>query len=231
MARAPRLDVPGLAQHLVHRGVDRRICFARHWDYARYLDELQSSASSHGCAVHAYVLMTNHVHLLVTPTAPAAISRMMQVLGRRYSGYFNSCHRRTGPLWSGRFKSCLVDNDGYLLRCQRYIDLNPVRAGMVSSPAEYPWSSYRHHALGDPSGLITPHPTYLAIAEDPARRRQAYAEMVAEGTPPDDLEQLRVHVRQGRAWGSRRFQLQIEELLHRSAAARPRGRPSHRERK
>lgn len=231
MGRAPRLDVPGNPQHLVQRGVDRGACFVREWDFVRYLDELEYATRRHACSVHAFVLMTNHVHLLVTPSKPAAVSRMMQCLGRRYAGYFNTCHRRTGPLWEGRFKSCLVDSDEYLLRCQRYIELNPVRAAMVPAPGHYPWSSYHHHALGIPSRIVTPHPTYLALSKDPIRRCELYSSLVSEGNQPSEVEQLRLHTRQGRAWGSPRFQSQVEDLLQRRSSVRPRGRPSHQERK
>ena len=226
MARTPRFDIPGIPQHLVHRGVDRMACFARHWDYARYLEELHSSARKFECAVHAYVLMTNHVHLLVTPPEEGATGRMMQRLGRRYVGYFNTCHLRTGPLWEGRFKSCLVDSDDYLLRCQRYIELNPVRAGIVRSPLAYPWSSHRHYALGESNPLLSAHPTLLALSADQERRRAAYVRLVGSQIDDTELDHLRLHLRQGRPWGNPRFQLQVENLLGRRARTRSRGRPS-----
>lgn len=229
MARSPRFDLPGYAQHVVQRGVDRMVCFARHWDYQRYLDELRSSAEKFDCAVHAYVLMTNHVHLLVTPAAAGAVSRMMQRLGRRYVGYFNTCHVRTGHLWEGRYKSCLVQSDGHVLACQRYIDLNPVRAGMVTSPAGYPWSSFRHYACGEPADWLTPHPSVLALHTEHGRRGETYARIVDAGIGVDELDAIRLHLRQGRPWGNARFREQIEGLLGRHAATRPRGRPSHRE--
>ena len=202
------------------------VCFARHWDYARYLEELHGSAQKFGCAVHAYVLMTNHVHLLVTPPEEGATGRMMQRLGRRYVGYFNTCHLRTGPLWEGRFKSSLVDSDDYLLRCQRYIELNPVRAGIVPSPLAYPWSSHRHYAVGESNPLLSAHPTWLALSPDQERRRAAYIQLVGSQIDASELDQLRLHLRQGRPWGNPRFQLQVENLLGRRARTRPRGRPS-----
>jgi putative transposase len=228
MARAPRLDLPGIPQHLVQRGVDRMACFARPWDFARYLDELHASARELDCQVHAYVLMTNHVHLLVTPPAPGATSRMMQRLGRRYVGYFNTCHLRTGPLWEGRFRSSLVDSDQYLLGCQRYIELNPVRAGLVETPLAYPWSSHRHYATGEANALLSAHPTFLALSPHADRRRELYAALVASGIDASELEAVRVHLRQGRPLGSARFQRQVEDLLGRRTQVRPRGRPSHR---
>ncbi|HEU0153258.1 MAG TPA: transposase [Arenimonas sp.] len=213
----------------MQRGVDRMVCFARPWDYQRYLDELRTSAELTGCEVHAYVLMSNHVHLLVTPPETGATSRMMQRLGRRYVGYFNTCHVRTGPLWEGRFRSCPVQTDGYLLRCQRYIELNPVRAGMVATPLAYRWSSHSHFASGEANPLLTAHPTYLALAPDAARRREVYAALVGGDTHRTELEELRVHLRQGRPWGNARFRHQIENLLGRRAATRPPGRPSQTE--
>lgn len=137
MARLPRFDVPGVAQHVVQRGNDRLPCFAADLDYVRYLQDLRDVARENRCAIHAYVLMTNHVHLLVTPTTAGAVGRMMQALGRRYVSYFNGQYHRTGTLWEGRYKSCLVDSEDYVLRCYRYIELNPLRARMVESPAAY----------------------------------------------------------------------------------------------
>ena len=229
MARAPRFDLPGMPQHLVQRGVDRMACFARHWDYARYLDELQASAQGFDCQVHAYVLMTNHVHLLVTPPQQGVISRMMQRLGRRYVGYFNTCHQRTGPLWEGRFRSSLVDTDQYLLACQRYIELNPVRAGLVASPLAYPWSSHRHYATGEPNPLLSVHPTFLALGIDPERRRMRYTGLMEAGMAASEVDAVRLHLRKGRPLGGEGFQRQVEALLGRRAGPRPRGRPSQRE--
>jgi REP element-mobilizing transposase RayT len=141
MARLPRLDLPGIPQHIVQRGNDRQACFADAADYLRYRQELGEAALRYGCALHAYVLMTNHVHLLTTPHEPGGVSRMMQAIGRRYVGGFNARYRRTGTLWEGRFKSALVDSEHYALACYRYIELNPVRAGIVTSPRDYRWST------------------------------------------------------------------------------------------
>jgi putative transposase len=169
MARQPRLDLPGIAQHVVQRGNDRHVCFAADTDYLRYLQELREASSKHDCAIHAYVLMTNHVHLLATPAATGGISRMMQAVGRRYVGSFNARDHRTGTLWEGRFKAALVDTDRYLLTCYRYIELNPVRAHMTDNPADYPWSSYHHNALGQFSPLITPHAQYTILGPYPTQ--------------------------------------------------------------
>ncbi len=156
---------------------------------------------------------------------------MMQRLGRRYVGYFNRCHMRTGTLWEGRFKSCLIDTDAYLLGCQRYIELNPVRAGMVASPDLYRWSSYHCNARGQPDPLVRSHSAYLALSPDRTRRCAIYRDFVGIGTPPAELAQLRDRARQGKAWGSARFQAQIEALLGRRCDIRGKGRPSQAERK
>ena len=142
MARQPRLDVPGVAQHVIQRGNDRQACFASTADHARYRQELLEASLRFGCSVHSYVLMTNHVHILVTPAERGAVSRMMQAIGRRYVAGFNARYRRTGTLWEGRFKAGLVAGEWYVLTCYRYIELNPVRAGMVVTPEDHAWSSF-----------------------------------------------------------------------------------------
>jgi putative transposase len=206
-------------------------CFAGEVDYTRYLLELKEAAYKHGCAIHAYVLMTNHVHLLVTPSVAGAISRMMQMLGRRYVGSFNARYSRSGSLWEGRYKSCVVDSEDYVLRCYRYIDLNPVRARMVASPEAYRWSSYGYNGLGAPDALLRPHASYLALGRDEKPRQQAYAELISEALNEDELLEIRDYLRQGRALGGKRFQEHIESLHGRVAITRSRGRPSQGERK
>ncbi|MGO1068693.1 transposase [Lysobacter sp. CA199] len=162
----------------------------------------------------------------MTPAEAGAISRMMQVLGRRYVRSFNERYRRRGTLWEGRYKSCLVDSDDYLLRCYRYIELNPVRARMVATPEQYRWSSYRSNALGSPDALVKQHDVYRALGFEDAARRQAYAALVSKGIDGKEIAELRDYLRQGRAWGSGRFQAHIEEMFRRVAVVRPRGRPS-----
>lgn len=231
MPRLPRFDLPGVPQHIVQRGHDRLPCFADEGDYARYLQELGDASRKHGCAIHAYVLMTNHVHLLVTPVEGGAISRMMQMLGRRYVGFFNARYGRSGTLWEGRYKSCLVDSEDYALRCYRYIDLNPVRARIVASPEAYRWSSYGYNGLGLPDGLLEPHEAYRTLGGDGATRQRVYAALVSEGVGEDEIVQIRDYLGQGRALGGSRFQAHIEALHHRAAVTRPRGRPSQTARK
>lgn len=175
MARVQRLFMPGMPLHVVQRGADRQICFFEPADFLWYLQQLQRHSSARGCLLHAYVLMTNHVHLLLSAGNVLAVSRMMKALGQEYAHYINWRHHRTGPLWDGRYKSCVVQDETYLLVCQRYIELNPVRAGMVQYPGNYKWSSYRCNAEGRIDPLIEPHPLYLDLGNSPGDRQQAYA--------------------------------------------------------
>lgn len=225
MARQPRLDIPGVPRHIVQRGNDRQACFDAPIDYGQYLQELRESAAKQGCAVHAYVLMTNHVNLLATPAEPGAISRMMQAVGRRFVGRFNVRYRRTGTLWEGRFKAALVDTARYLLTCYRYIEFNPVRAARVARPSDYPWTSYDANALGQSNPLLTPHKAYQALGEGDTARQIAYRAWVQDSSADAEWAELRLHTQQQRAWGSERFRQQIKALTERSAAVRPRGRP------
>jgi len=225
MPRQPRLDLAGLPQHVVQRGNNRQPCFLREQDYRCYLQLLLESTKVESCLVHAYVLMTNHVHLIVTPNAKGALSRCMQALGRRYVTYFNKTYRRTGTLWEGRYKASLVDNQAYLLTCYRYIELNPVRAAMVIHPEDYPWSSFHANALGINDPLIKPHREYLALDADPAQRLEAYRALFKSALSDDQLLDIRAHLQQQKALGTRRFQAAIEAELGRAAAVRPQGRP------
>lgn len=225
MPRQPRLDLPNIPQHVVQRGNDRQPCFFAPQDYMRYLTELREISLREGCQVHAYVLMTNHVHLLVTPEAPGRMGRLMQALGRRYVRYVNDRYRRTGTLWEGRYKSCLVNSDTHLLRCYRYIELNPVRARMVAHPADYPWSSYATHAMGRGSELIRPHASYLALGATQAERCEAYRALVAETLSSDDIDNIRLHLQRQHPLGPERFRLAIEAQLNRRAGPAKIGRP------
>ncbi|MET0937424.1 MAG: transposase [Luteibacter sp.] len=225
MPRSPRLDIPGFPQHVVQRGNDRSACFRSSHDHGVYLGYLADAAEAHACKVHAYVLMTNHVHLLVTPAASGAVSRMMQALGRRYVCYFNHIHARTGTLWEGRFKASMVDTDHYLLACYRYIELNPVRAGMVAEPGSYAWSSYRTNAHGEASDLIVPHETYLALGPDPGACRDAYRQLFRDSLTPDRLDDIRHHLRQQKPLGGLAFRQGIATELGREVGLKPRGRP------
>ena len=225
MPRLPRIDVPGLPRHLVQRGIDRQPCFFSDENRRRYLADLREIALKLGCGIHAYVLMTNHVHLLATPRECGDLGRMMQALGRRYVRYVNDRHGRTGSLWEGRFKACLVDSERYLLACQRYIELNPVRAAMVVDPGDYPWSSYRHHVLGAPDALLRTHAAYDALGSDPVARREAYRQLVAEAHADDEIAAIRVYLQRQQALGTDRFQQQVSAMLGRRAGPGRSGRP------
>lgn len=228
MPRQPRLDLPGVPQHIVQRGNDRQPCFFEDADRHRYLDSLREAASKLGCAVHAYVLMTNHVHLLVTPSGVGQIASMMQSLGRRYVGYVNLRHHRTGTLWEGRYKACLVDSETYLLRCYRYIEMNPVRAGMVPAAADYTWSSHLSNAQGIHDPLLHPHPVYLQLAADVTERRRRYRELFDQGPNDDELDSIRLHLQRQHALGPDRFRAAIEAQLNRRAGPARIGRPRKR---
>lgn len=177
--------------HVVQRGHDRRDCFRHQTDYLVYLSNLRDLSTKTGCALHAYCLMTNHVHLLLTPSSPQACALLMRNLGQRYVQYFNRRYERRGTLWEGRFRSCLVDTAQYVLACYRYIELNPVRAGMVPSPSAYCWSSYKGNAGETASRLVTPHAEYLALAEDETSRHAAYQGLFSAGDEPAFLAAIR----------------------------------------
>lgn len=162
MARPPRLELPGVPLHVLQRGNNRNACFFGDADRRFYLRCLAEAAARRGCDIHAYVLMGNHVHLLLTPQEAGATSAMLQDVGRRYVRVINNIHNRTGTLWEGRFRSSLIDSESYLVVCHQYIELNPVRAGMVGGPADYPWSSHLHYRGARTGSFITPHPLYLA---------------------------------------------------------------------
>jgi putative transposase len=227
MPRRPRLVVPGLALHVVQRGVDRQACFLADADRAFYLEALGHLAELHGCAIHAYVLMTNHVHLLLTPSTADGPGRLLQALGRRHVRRFNDCHGRTGTLWEGRFKSCLVGEDAYLLACHRYIELNPVRAGMVPHPARFTWSSHRANAGYDAQGtrFLRLHETILALGADANARIAAYRAMFETAAPPPEIDAIRRMTAGNLALGSTGFAARIAALLGRRTTPARRGRP------
>jgi putative transposase len=225
MARQPRLDLPGVPQHVIQRGNNRQPCFLQERDYRFYLESLHEASTQTGCRVHAYVLMTNHVHLLITPEGVGAISHVMQRLGRRYVAYFNQAYRRSGTLWEGRFKACLIDSERYLLTCYRYIELNPVRAAMVDAPERYAWSSYHANACGTYDPLVEPHTEYLSLGSNAEERREAYRELFLDAISDDGLREIRSYAQKQRALGTTRFQEAIEAELDRVTAIQERGRP------
>lgn len=225
MARLPRLDLPGVPQHIVQRGNNRLPCFLDDDDRRRYLTLLREALLPAGIRLHAYVLMDNHVHLLATPLVAGDIGRMMQRLGRQYVGLFNGRHRRTGTLWEGRYKACLVDSEHYVLACYRYIELNPVRARMTDDPAAWPWSSCAANLGLRPHSGLLPHPTWLALGSTAAERIAAYRRLLDEAIPDDMLADLRLYLQQQRAWGRDDFRAMVEARTRRFAGTRPACRP------
>ena len=191
MPRNARLQMPGYPLHVIQRGHDRARCFRTDNDFATYLGLLEESCQLYPCDVHAYVLMPNHVHLLVTPQEPKNISQAMRRLGQRYVRHFNNAHARSGAMWEGRFKSNPVDSELYLLRCQRYIEQNPVRADLASHPRDYAWSSYRYNAEGWASSVIRPHAVFLAMVGEDRRHAPAYQDFVAEKPGETELKAIR----------------------------------------
>ncbi len=226
MARLLRVAPIGVPQHIIQRGNNRQACFAGEEDIKAYLHWLKELSKKYRIDMHAWVLMTNHVHLLCTPWQENAISQMMQSIGRLYVRYFNHTYLRSGgTLWEGRFKSCLVQSDRYLLELYRYIELNPVRANMVDEPSDYSWSSYAINALGVESELQTPHPEYLALGATEEERQRNYRELFKVHVSVELLKDIRNSINKGLALGDERFALEIEALTKRRVAARKPGRP------
>jgi putative transposase len=198
--------------HVVQRGNNRQVCFASNADLKAYTIWLLEGATQYGIDIHAWVFMTNHVHLLLTPKTRNAVSRCMQYVGRLYVRYFNHRYMRTGTLFEGRFKSCLVQHGNYLLACQRYIELNPVRAGLVRDPADYTWSSYRAHAFGQAARMWQPHPEYLALGRTKASRMHAYRKLFADELDAEAITSIRDALNTGLVLGNERFRMEVEQL-------------------
>lgn len=229
MPRRPRLVLPGVPLHLVQRGVDRQPCFVDDRDRIAYLADLREIATELACAVHAYVLMTNHVHLLLTPSDAAGPARLMNRLGRRHVGRFNHHRERTGTLWEGRYRSCLVADEAHVLACYRYIELNPMRAGMVMQPFEYRWSSHRENATGAPRWPLTMHPVFEALGADAAARSRAYGALFAEALPVETIDRLRIATRANTVFGTPAAYDAIATQLGRRIMPLPPGRPRRKE--
>jgi REP-associated tyrosine transposase len=211
---------------VIQRGNNRAAIFFDDEDYARYRDWLARAAVAHGCAVHAYVLMTNHVHLLVTPERADSLPCLMQSLGRRYVRYINAAYRRTGTLWEGRYRAAPIDSDAYFLACCRYIELNPVRARMVAHPRDHRWSSYAAHAQGAPDALVRDHPLYRGLGGTAAERQKAYRALFRAALAEEFLDALRMATNGGWALGGARFKERVAKLAGRRAAPLPKGRPA-----
>ncbi|NDP47842.1 MAG: transposase [Sulfuriferula multivorans] len=232
MARLPRYVIPGQPQHIIQRGNNRQIIFAEEADYSFFRDALVEAANKHGLAIHAYVWMTNHVHLLATPEFDDSISKVFQSVGRRYVQYFNYTYKRSGTLWEGRYRATVVDSERYLLTLMRYIELNPVRAGMVVAPQDYPWSSYRRNALGEGgtnADWLSSHEEYSRLGLDDADRQKAYRALFDTAIDRGDLAEIRDCTHKGWALGGERFRAEIEALGQRQAASKGVGRPRKRD--
>ena len=224
MPRLPRFFAPGVPLHVIQRGNDRQAIFRDSGDRLAFIELLRRAVVRHGVSIHAFVLMTNHVHFLMTPSDRVAMSATMQSVGRVYVQRFNTRHRRTGTLWEGRYMAAAVEDERYLLTCMRYIELNPVRAGMVATPGQYEWSSFRANACGEPSDLVVPHRVFRALGRDAAERQSAYRELFRHALPEADLCVIRDATQHAWAMGGDDFRALIE-ATGRRAARLPMGRP------
>jgi putative transposase len=225
MARLPRLTVPGYPHHIIQRGNNRQPIFASTPDYETLLSLLDEHARAQKVALHAYVLMSNHFHLLATPETAEGIPQMMQAVGRRYVRYFNQRQARTGTLWEGRYKSTLIQAERYLLACMAYIDLNPVRAGMVADPSQYPWSSHAHYTGRATDKLLTPHPLVWELGNTPFSRDAAYAELVRAGIGSDQQRALTDSALRGWALGEPDYVSELQKRTDRRIVKTKAGRP------
>ena len=225
MPRQPRYGLVGIPQHVMQRGNNRQATFFAGEDYRHYLDCVREACARYGCRVHAYVLMTNHIHLLITPLQTDAIAKVMQSVGRRYVRYVNDVYRRTGTLWEGRYRASLVDPACYLLRCYRYIEFNPVRSSIVRCPRDYRWSSHAHHIGERRDPLVSDHEQYLALGQTAAERHAAYRDLSRVPMDPSEVSTIREATRQCLVLGTERFKDQIEEALSRSVRHGKAGRP------
>ena len=225
MARLPRLTLPGYPHHVIQRGNNRQAIFAKTADYQRLLDLLDDNARQFEVAIHAYVLMSNHFHLLVTPQTSDGLPQMMQAVGRRYVRYFNDSQQRSGTLWEGRYRSTLIQTDRYLLACMAYIDLNPVRAGLVAQAADYPWTSHGHYIGRQMDKVVTPHPLVWALGNTPFAREAAYAELVQAGVNPVHQTALTQATLSGWALGEPDFVADLQKRTQRRVVKGQAGRP------
>lgn len=226
MPRRSRIILANVPIHLIQRGHNRHACFFSDKDYWVYLQWLQLHAVDAGCTIHAYVLMSNHIHLLLSAATPTGPAVMMKAQNERYVRHINRTYRRTGTLWEGRFRSCLTQEEDYFLTCQRYIELNPVRAGMVAHPADYSWSSYRANAEGIPDPLVQPHALYEGLGNDTLQRQAVYRDLFRQELQPELIAQIRHATTGNYALGNAQFTAQLDKKLGRPVTRKKRGRPS-----
>ncbi|WP_158965870.1 transposase [Paraglaciecola sp. L3A3] len=224
MPRKPRASAAGVPEHIIQRGNNRQVTFTSEEDMKAYVTWLKEYAKKYEVNIHAWVLMTNHVHLLCTPMTATGISQMMQSLGRMYVMYFNKTYLRSGTLWEGRYRSCLVQEETYLLQVYRYIELNPVRAGMVADPADYTWSSYQCNALGKKSDLLSAHPLYLALGSSKVKRQESYLDLFKYHVEGKLLDDIRQATNKGLALGNEHFIADVEAVTGKRLVEGKRGR-------
>lgn len=223
MARQPRFALAGQPQHIVQKGNNQQHIFKSDRDCSFYLEKLFEKSIMHGLEIHAYVLMPNHTHILVTPTSDKSISKVLQSLGRCYAQYYNYIYQRTGTLFEGRYRATLVDSDSYLLDCYKYIELNPVRSGIVQCPSNYLWSSYHHNALGVTDKIITPHKKYVALESELYSCTQNYADLFLKPLDPVVIDEITEYTDKSWVLGSNDFKNFIEKILNRRSSPKPRG--------
>lgn len=226
MARLGRYFLPDQPLHVIQRGNNRQAIFRSDEDRETFLEWLLAITRDRGCRVHAYVLMTNHIHLLLTPERADSLPRTMQSLGRRYVRYLNDLHGRTGTLWEGRYRAAPIHSEAYMMACYRYIELNPVRAGMVRHPREYRWSSYRANAQGAADAIVSPHPLYRSLGRSARERQESYRALFRERLPDDFVDALRNATNGGWALGDEAFKRRIAKQAKRRAEPLPKGRPA-----
>jgi len=225
MARLARLFAQGVPQHIVQRGNNRERIFHGDDDYHMFRQCMSLALAEHCLVVYAYVLMPDHFHLLATPATADSIPKALQSVGRRYVQYFNACHQRSGTLWEGRYRATVIDSERYFLPCVKYIELDPVRKGLVKDAESYPWSSCRANALGESDSLITMHPFYLRLGDTPERCAAAYRTLLAVELPEDDIRRIRDATNKGWALGDESFQAYLTQVTGRRAAPSRPGRP------
>ncbi len=226
MPRKPRFYLPGVAAHVVQRGHSREPVFFEDEDYRAYLNWLGEASERYACSIHAYVLMTNHIHILATPKAQNGISQMMQYTGRYYVPFINHKYGTSGSIWEGRYKASLVHEADYLLACMRYIELNPVRAGMVNHPRSYRWSSYRANAEGKTDELLKPHTLYTNLGKTAVEQRQAYRDLFKAYVDEEEISHIRACWQTGTPLGNDAFKQKVEEKLNCKVGQSRRGRPT-----
>ena len=226
MPRKPRFYLSGVPAHVMQRGHNREPVFFEDVDYREYLKILKKVSDHYQCQIHAYVLMTNHLHLLVTPSKKNSISLMFQSIGRLYVTYINKTYKRSGTLWEGRHKGNIIETESYFMACMKYIELNPVRSKMVNDPNDYYWSSYAANAYDRPNIIITKHQLYLSLASENIERLESYRSLFDDKIEDMNLKNIRMSVQSGTPLGSEKFIKKIETLFSHSVGYRKRGRPS-----